>query len=239
MIDDYVFLEVLLIELEWLPPSDYSRWECGLVKSLIYKQRIGIRGETLFRSVDRSGSISFLSLLENRELMRVWERSNFPILFENYETICEPSLIITLYDRKNWFLLNNCNDNEWMKCKTRYKKKKKKKESSRTISYNLENGWRKIIKISIQFHYEREIFRAISETYSIPKKPFQLSERAYFIGNTLEKFHQDLRFRKTFTKLSPCEEDFFHNRANKILLQSLSLSLQISTDLFLPISATI
>lgn len=31
MIDDYVFLEVLLIELEWLPPSDYSR-ECGLVK---------------------------------------------------------------------------------------------------------------------------------------------------------------------------------------------------------------
>lgn len=112
-------------------------------------------------------------------------------------------------------------------------KRKKKKESSRTISYNLENGWRKIIKISIQFHYEREIFRAISETYSIPKKPFQLSERAYFIGNTLEKFHQDLRFRKTFTKLSPCEEDFFHNRANKILLQSLSLSLQISTDLFL------
>lgn len=201
MIDDYVFLEVLLIELEWLPPSDYSRWECGLVKSLIYKQRIGIRGETLFRSVDRSGSISFLSLLENRELMRVWERSNFPILFENYETICEPSLIITLYDRKNWFLLNNCNDNEWMKCKTRYKKKKKKRiisnnflQSRKRLKKNHKNfDTIPLRKRNLQSNFwnvfhSKETLSTLGESLFHRKHPWKISPRSPLSQN----FHKTL-----------------------------------------------
>lgn len=114
-----------------------------------------------------------------------------------------------------------------MKCKREIKKKKKNHLEQR-ISYNLENGSRKIIKISIQFYYEREIFRAISETYSIQRNPFN-SQRAYFIGNTLEKFHQDLRFHKTFTKLPAKKTSFTIVQTKFFLNLSLSFSLQIST----------
>lgn len=113
-----------------------------------------------------------------------------------------------------------------MKCKREIKKKKNHLEQR--ISYNLENGSRKIIKISIQFYYEREIFRAISETYSIQRNPFN-SQRAYFIGNTLEKFHQDLRFHKTFTKLPAKKTSFTIVQTKFFLNLSLSFSLQIST----------
>lgn len=126
-----------------------------------------------------------------------------------------------------------------MKCKRRNKKKKNHLEQR--ISYNLENGSRKIIKISIQFYYEREIFRAISETYSIQRNPFN-SQRAYFIGNTLEKFHQDLRFHKTFTKLPAKKTSFTIVQTKFFLNLFLSLSLSkflLDTDLFFHLSATI
>lgn len=126
-----------------------------------------------------------------------------------------------------------------MKCKREIKKKKNHLEQR--ISYNLEHGSRKIIKISIQFYYEREIFRAISETYSIQRNLFN-SQRAYFIGNTLEKFHQDLRFHKTFTKLPVKKTSFTIVQTKFFLNLSLSLSLSkflLDTDLFFHLSATI
>lgn len=114
-----------------------------------------------------------------------------------------------------------------MKCKRR---NKKKKESPRTTNFlqsrkRFKKNHKNLDTILLRKRNLQSNFWNVFH----PKKPFQLSESLFHRKHPW-KISPRSPLSQNFHK-TPCEEDFFHNRANKILLESLSLSfsLQIST----------
>lgn len=118
-----------------------------------------------------------------------------------------------------------------MKCKREIKKKKK--ESPRTTNFlqsrkRFKKNHKNLDTILLRKRNLQSNFWNVFH----PKKPFQLSESLFHRKHPW-KISPRSPLSQNFHK-TPCEEDFFHNRANKILLESLSLSfsLQIFTQIF-------
>lgn len=117
-----------------------------------------------------------------------------------------------------------------MKCKRR---NKKKKESPRTTNFlQSRKRFKKNHKNLDTILLRKKNLQSNFWNVFHPKKPFQLSESLFHRKHPW-KISPRSPLSQNFHK-TPCEEDFFHNHANKILLESLSLSfsLQIFTQIF-------
>lgn len=110
-----------------------------------------------------------------------------------------------------------------MKCKRR---NKKKKESRTTNFLQSRKRFKKNHKNLDTILLRKRNLQSNFWNVFHPKKPFQLSESLFHRKHPW-KISPRSPLSQNFHK-TPCEEDFFHNRANKILLESLSLSLSLS-----------